>query len=96
MLSKCANPSCSTPLVYLREGKIFMMENASGPQAADSSSGQLSSPSRVEHFWLCGPCSAGMTLVYDRNLGVRVLPKPVRQPGQRIADTPDKQMKAAS
>jgi len=27
MLSKCANPTCSTPLVYLREGKIFMVES---------------------------------------------------------------------
>src|SRR5262249_36206085 len=27
MLAKCANPSCSTPLVYPREGKIFMVES---------------------------------------------------------------------
>ncbi len=27
MLAKCANPTCSTPLVYLREGKIFMVES---------------------------------------------------------------------
>lgn len=76
MLSKCANPSCSTPLVYLREGKIFMMEHVPGPQpvkAADQ--GKQVSPSRVEHFWLCGPCSAEMTLVYDRNGEVLVLPK---------------------
>ena len=82
MLSKCANPSCSTPLVYLREGKIFMMENAPGPQPTGPSQHQLASASRVEHFWLCGPCSADMTVVYDRKLGVRVLPKsaqPVRQ-----------------
>ena len=30
MLAKCANPACSTPLVYLREGKIFMVDS---PQA---------------------------------------------------------------
>jgi hypothetical protein len=76
MLSKCANPSCSTPLVYLREGKIFMMEHAPGPQSVrQTDKGKQASSGRVEHFWLCGPCSAEMTLVYDRNSGVRVLPK---------------------
>ncbi len=75
MLSKCANPSCSTPLVYLREGKIFMMEQAPGPQAVDRK--KVSAP-RVEHFWLCGRCSAEMTLVYDPKSGVMVLPKKPR------------------
>jgi hypothetical protein len=76
MLSKCANPSCSTPLVYLREGKIFMMEHPPGPQPANVTGQRKEvSPGRVEHFWLCGPCSAEMTLVCDRNSGVLVLPK---------------------
>lgn len=77
MLSKCANPSCSTPLVYLREGKIFMMEHAPGQQRVSTpdQGGQVSPAPRVEHFWLCGPCSAAMTLVYDREAGVLVLPK---------------------
>jgi hypothetical protein len=71
MLSKCANPACSTPLVYLREGKIFMMEHAREPEAP----GQSKGPGKVEHFWLCGPCSAQMTLVYDSRAGVRMQPK---------------------
>lgn len=76
MLSKCANPSCSTPLVYLREGKIFMMDHPPGPQPVRQTEvGKQVAPGRVEHFWLCGPCSAEMTLVYDRNSGVLVLPK---------------------
>lgn len=70
MLSKCANPSCSTPLLYLREGKIFMMEHAPAPEP-----GKKMPAARVEHFWLCGPCSAEMTLVSDSKAGVRVLPK---------------------
>jgi hypothetical protein len=81
MLSKCANPSCSTPLVYLREGKIFMMEQAPGPQAMDGKHG----PARVEHFWLCGPCSAEMTLVYDQKSGVMVLPKKPKAVGRFLA-----------
>jgi hypothetical protein len=79
MLSKCANPSCSTPLVYLREGKVFRMENPS--QAEREAEAQASKPrpvNRVEHFWLCGPCSADLTLAYDRHHGVQVIPKKYR------------------
>ena len=78
MLSKCANPDCSTPLIYLREGKIFMMEAASQPAADNPSTGRPKTVSRVEHFWLCGPCSAQMTLAYDRQHGVQVVPKTFR------------------
>jgi hypothetical protein len=80
MLSKCANPSCSTPLVYLREGKIFMIEAASQPQAAANASSTATpkASNRVEHFWLCGPCSAQMTLACDRQHGVKVVPKRYR------------------
>jgi antitoxin Phd len=59
MLSKCANPSCSTPLVYLREGRIFAF-----PVAEEL----------VEHFWLCGPCSVALTL-RDSERGVQVVPR---------------------
>jgi hypothetical protein len=78
MLSKCANPSCSTPLVYLREGKIFMVES---PQQARPALVGPASPkpqNRVEHFWLCGPCSSNMTLTRDRHGAVKVVLK-VRQ-----------------
>jgi hypothetical protein len=76
MLAKCANPSCSTPLVYLREGKIFMVESPQ-PQfellSADSTKPKATH--RVEHFWLCGPCSGDMTLTYDRQRGIEIVPK---------------------
>jgi len=80
MLAKCANPSCSTPLVYLREGKIFMMEAAlpSQPATDNPSPGRPKPVTRMEHFWLCGPCSAQMTLAYDRQHGVQVVPKKFR------------------
>ncbi|HEY3768322.1 MAG TPA: hypothetical protein VGN44_06595 [Candidatus Angelobacter sp.] len=140
MLAKCANPSCSTPLLYLREGKIFMIESSpsspgsqssasrpagsqpSGVQPSDSqtSSAQpsgsrqsLKQPSlkddvavpikndvatplkndiaaplkltskaqnRVEHFWLCGSCSSSLTITFDRQHGVQVVPKTVPAP----------------
>jgi len=75
MLAKCANPACSTPLLYLREGKIFMVE---APQPQLLNAGPKAKPSnRVEHFWLCGPCSGEMTLTYDRQRGVEIVRKTV-------------------
>jgi hypothetical protein len=73
MLSKCANPQCSTTLHYLREGKVFKMEpvviakNGETPRKPTKS---------VEHFWLCGPCSESWTVLYDRESGIRVAAKP--------------------
>lgn len=81
MLAKCANPSCSTPLVYLREGKIFMVESPQSHTDTDKDGVivlRSKSPNRVEHFWLCGPCAAHMTLTYDRQRGVEVVSKAPR------------------
>jgi len=75
MLSKCANPSCSTPLIYLREGKIFMMDHTPQQQNHSPGSTPINAGSRVEHFWLCGPCSAELTIAYDPGTGVAVVPK---------------------
>jgi hypothetical protein len=80
MLSKCANPLCSTQLVYLREGKIFMLEAPPRPVAVQSAEARKPA-NRVEHFWLCGPCSAQMTLAYDSQQGVKVVPKQFRALG---------------
>src|SRR5437588_3112970 len=59
MLSRCANPSCSKPLVYLREGRIFAF-----PVTEEL----------IEHFWLCGPCSGKLTL-RNSERGVQVVPR---------------------
>lgn len=74
MLAKCANPSCSTPLVYLREGKIFMVESPQ-PQLKLLGPAKPKALNRIEHFWLCGPCSGEMTLTYDRQRGVEIVRK---------------------
>lgn len=76
MLSKCANPTCSTPLVYLREGKIFMVESPQ-QQLEVLSPEKPKSSNRVEHFWLCGPCSGEMTITYDRQRGVEIIRKEI-------------------
>ncbi|MGZ4840490.1 MAG: hypothetical protein ACXV5J_01995 [Candidatus Angelobacter sp.] len=78
VLAKCANPSCSTTLVYLREGKIFMIESPEPQTTLDGTTSIRSKASnRVEHFWLCGPCSSEMTLIYDRQRGLEVVRKVV-------------------
>lgn len=81
MLSKCANPTCSTPLVYLREGKIFMVESSDLPREA-SVPALPKKPSRIEHFWLCGNCSTDMTLAFDCEAGVQVVRK--AQPPKKV------------
>ena len=81
MLAKCANPTCSTPLIYLREGKVFMVENPADSKIRPQGP-ILAKPkpaARVEHFWLCGPCSAEMTLAYDPAQGVTIRPKIKKQ-----------------
>lgn len=77
MLSKCANPSCSAKLQYLRDGKVYRVDAASqrdnqptiGREALAASRGQIirhsaasGEESRPEYFWLCGTCAHEMTL----------------------------------
>lgn len=71
MLSKCANPECSTPFVYLRDGKVFRVEKRARPVSVSRAKPPLS----VEHFWLCGQCWQTHTLDSGPNGEVRVLPK---------------------
>ena len=62
MIAKCANPACSVPFHYLRDGKLFRMESRSAPFGPKLAGGAR--PSRkIEHFWLCGPCSTTLTVV---------------------------------
>lgn len=72
MLSKCANPECATPLHYLREGRVFKVEK-NGPALVAGKK----PASRVEHYWLCGPCSEKLTLTHDAETGVRLASKSV-------------------
>jgi hypothetical protein len=66
MLSKCANPACSNPFLYLHNGKLFRMDVSAGAEAPEG----RKAPSRVEFFWLCIDCAASMTLNYRYGVGV--------------------------
>jgi len=54
MLAKCANPSCAASFLHLADGRLFRLET----DPAFSSS----KAKETEYFWLCEPCSSGMTL----------------------------------
>jgi hypothetical protein len=76
MVSKCANPACSTPFQYMREGKLFRFEDLE--TLADRSRphlvGERKTARRTEHFWLCGPCSLTVTVSFDSQRGIVVVP----------------------
>ena len=67
MLSKCANPGCSTPFRYLRDGKLFEIQSTD-EQTLETHHKKL--VRRVEFFWLCGRCSTELTLIKDDQKGV--------------------------
>ena len=71
MVSKCANPDCNTRFRYLRNGKLFRFEVAVG--TLDSAKGKKPAH-KLEHFWLCEECSSSLTLRYDSNQGLMVVP----------------------
>jgi len=85
MISKCANPACSVPFHYMREGKLFRMEHDAGRQAPAPEFGEADKrPARkVEHFWLCGPCSTSMTLIMNGGKAETVALEPTGLPRTR-------------
>ena len=75
MVSKCANPDCSAPFHYLREGKVFRLEIQPGTAGPSPQPISAEKPVRhLEHFWLCGSCSQTMTLAVEKDKGVVAVP----------------------
>jgi hypothetical protein len=81
MLAKCANPACTAPFLYLREGKLYQIETGAeipskaGEHNQGASAQDERKPARrLEFFWLCGRCARQMTLAFDRGRGVVVVP----------------------
>ena len=77
MLSKCANPDCSKPFLYLREGKLFRLEIPIEANAENDEGPGLGTKTavcyRVEFFWLCDDCSDRVTVVWKRGQGVEAV-----------------------
>lgn len=69
MFSACANPDCHVTFDY-REGHFFRFHKASAPGERPPNTHS------VQHFWLCGKCSAEQTLEYKDGQGVMLLRHP--------------------
>ncbi len=63
MITKCANPSCSSVFRYLRGGKLFLVDKPPFVKAANSQ--DLKNPPGPEYFWLCASCIQTMTVIRD-------------------------------
>lgn len=70
MVSNCANPACGKPLHYLREGRIYVFDASAGTALNGAKRER-----RLEHYWLCGTCAAGLALVQDPQGWIRIVPK---------------------
>jgi hypothetical protein len=69
MIHQCANPSCCKPLHFLREGRIFVFD-LPDPHVPHPAPGGRAG--RLQHFWLCGPCSETMLLKQTGEMQIRV------------------------
>jgi len=78
MLSKCANPECSTRFLYMRGGKLFRWDQLEGVKDSEASSGStIKTKSRaVEFFWLCDKCAPRMRVVFRKGVGITTRPLP--------------------
>jgi hypothetical protein len=62
MLSSCLNPACNASFRYLYDGRIFTVERfVTSPDG-------LNTERIIEHYWLCGPCSASMKVVVENGV----------------------------
>jgi hypothetical protein len=76
MLSKCANPGCPATFLYLHQGKLFRLD-ASIEIIAGTPVVEAKKPARrLEFFWLCNQCAGELTLGYNRESGITVVPLP--------------------
>jgi len=80
MVSKCANPGCSAPFLYLRQGRLFRFETLKNEGrenrptfGMDPTLGPLSR--RLEFFWLCDDCAPLLTVQFEAGSGVVIRPR---------------------
>jgi hypothetical protein len=74
MLSKCANPNCSTPFRYLRDGKLFRWDGVGITHHREAAPHKSKPNRKVEFFWLCESCASRMIVVFQEGVGVTVRP----------------------
>lgn len=74
MLSKCANPGCPATFLYLHEGKLFRMDTSAEGAGSNPVARKPKQARRVEFFWLCDLCAGELTLGYNKENGITVVP----------------------
>lgn len=65
MVSKCANPNCLVPFLYLRKGTLFLFEVNSDLGTSDGDDSRATKhegPHRFKTFWLCEHCSSSFMI----------------------------------
>ncbi len=75
MVSKCANPECSVPFLYLHRGKLFRLETfgrTDRRRLLEDAAGASKPIRRIEFYWLCEACAEKMTLTFDKKEGIVV------------------------
>lgn len=88
MVSKCANPECSTPFLYFHQGRLFRLETEGREDRRRHLGDEtgISKPlRRIEFYWLCEECAPEMTIAFDKGSGISVRPRPVRPQAVRVA-----------
>jgi hypothetical protein len=96
MLSKCANPGCPAPFLYLHQGKLFRLDTGTERSAAQSPAAQARAQSKdrtirhLEFFWLCAECAAKLTLDYKKGVGITTVSRSEiqRETQSRAASAP--------
>ena len=78
MLAKCANPSCTNKFRYLREGKLFSF------QGLPLSTQVSRNFEAKEHWWLCAKCAVTLTIHFDPEMGIHVVPKTKFESGECV------------
>lgn len=77
MMMSCVNRNCGRPLVSFSEGRLYHFEIASISVSADDRYKREVDevPNReAVQYWLCGPCSARMTLAMEPVGGLQLIP----------------------
>jgi hypothetical protein len=71
MLSKCANPVCSTAFRYPHEGRLYVLDPGEALSRHKARCSSLSG--KLEYAWLCSSCSLYLTIEIDEQFRTRVV-----------------------
>ena len=98
MLHKCANSACPNRFRHLTLGKLFLVETQFFPVSTSrrvTTTRRTRSPGRVEHYWLCDPCSLLLTLTFEKGRGMITVPLPAAI-GKSVAGSYLTELRAAA